>query len=247
MKNLQRYLQDVANARRQELLPYIFHATGAQVQTGPFKGITLIPKYMWGDGDTAAKLMGVYEDELHGFVEQAIKNNPDVVINVGCAEGYYSVGFAKRLPEVKVIAVDIDPRSADIVRDTVAANKLENLEAITHMVNHTWLEQRCQEPVRPLLIFDCEGAELELLDPAKVNSLSKCSIIVECHDCMNPTITPTLLERFNSTHDIQSVSQTYKDSYQFEFLHHLSDCDKWALVHEGRPSTMSWLYMVPRQ
>jgi hypothetical protein len=64
---------------------------------------------------------------------------------------------------------------------------------------------------------------------------------------MGLPITPTLLSRFESTHDIQSVSQTYKDSYQFEFLHHLSDCDKWALVHEGRPSTMSWLYMVPKQ
>jgi hypothetical protein len=84
MKNLQRYLQDVANARRQELLPYMFHVTGAKVQTGPFQGTTLIPRYMWGDGDTAAKLMGVYEDELHGFVEQAIAHKPDVVINVGC-------------------------------------------------------------------------------------------------------------------------------------------------------------------
>jgi hypothetical protein len=247
MRNLQRYLQDVANARRHELLPYIFHVTGAQVQTGPFTGIMLIPRYMWGDGDTAAKLMGVYEDELHDFVEQAIAQEPDLVINVGSAEGYYSVGFARRLPTVKVIAVDIDPRAAGIVRDTATANQLTNLEAITHMVDHAWLEQQCQQPTKPLLIFDCEGAELDLLDPAKVNSLLKCSVMVECHDCMNPVITDTLVSRFQSTHDIQQVSQTYKDSYQFDFLQHLSDCDKWALVHEGRPSTMSWLYMVPKK
>lgn len=247
MKNLQRYLQDIANARRHELLPYVFHATNATVQTGPFKGVMLIPKYMWGDGDTAAKLMGIYEDELHDFVEQAISESPDVVINVGCAEGYYSVGLAKRLPFTPVIAVDIDPRSAAIVQDTAAANQTKNLQAITQMVDHAWLQKHCQDHSHPLLVFDCEGAELELLDPAHVQALSRCSIMVECHDCMNPAITPTLLERFQQTHDIQSVSQTYKDSYQFEFLRHLSDCDKWALVHEGRPSTMSWLYMVPRQ
>lgn len=245
--NLQRYLQDVANARRAELLPYMFHVTQGQVQTGPFKGTTLLPRYMWGDGDTAAKLMGVYEDELHGFVEQAISNQPDAVINVGCAEGYYSVGFARRLPNVKVCAVDIEERATHIVWDTASANELKNLEAITAMVTHEWLESRCSDLTNPLLVFDCEGAELELLDPAKVSSLDHCSIIVECHDCMNPVITPTLIERFKSTHDIQSVSQTYKDSYQFDFLQHLSDCDKWALVHEGRPSTMSWLYMVPRR
>jgi len=247
MRNLQRYLQDVANARRQELLPYMFHVTDAQVQTGPFAGITLIPRYMWGDGDTAAKLMGVYEDELHDFVEQAIKQDPDTVINVGCAEGYYSVGFAKRLPKAKVLAVDIDLRAALIVRDTASANQLTNLEAVTYTVDHSWLEQKCQPTTNPLLVFDCEGAELDLLDPVKVPSLTKCSIMVECHDCMNLPITSTLLSRFGSTHDIQQVSQTYKDSYQFEFLKHLSDCDKWALVHEGRPSTMSWLYMVPKQ
>ena len=42
------------------------------------------------------------------------------------------------------------------------------------------------------------------------------------------------------------INQSTKDAYQFDFLHGLSDCDKWALVHEGRPSTMTWLYMTPR-
>lgn len=246
MKNIQRYLQDVANARRHELLPYIFHVTGAKVQTGPFKDLMLIPRYMWGDGDTAAKLMGVYEDELHDFVEQSISQKPDIVINVGCAEGYYSVGYASRMPNTPVLAVDIEPRSADIVKDTATANQLQNVQAITAMVDTAWLQTECDKHQKPLLVFDCEGAELYLLDPDKVSALTKCSIIVECHDCMDPSITPTLLERFKDTHEIQQVSQTYKDSYQFEFLRHLSDCDKWALVHEGRPSTMSWLYMVPK-
>ena len=246
MKNLQRYLQDVANARRQELLPYMFHVTEAKVQTGPFKGIVLIPQYMWGDGDTAAKLMGVYEDELHDFIEAAIAQQPDIIINVGCAEGYYSIGLASRLPDAKVIAVDVDSRSASIVKDTAQANQLKNLSAITHLVDHQWLEQQCQDKNNPLLVFDCEGAELELLDPTKVAALQKCSVIVECHDCMNPVITKTLVSRFEYTHNIEQVSQTTKDSYQFAFLQHLSDCDKWALVHEGRPSTMSWLYMVPK-
>jgi predicted RNA methylase len=246
MRNLQRYLQDVANARRQELLPYMFHVTGARVQSGPFKGIMIIPQYMWGDGDTAAKLLGVYEDELHNFIESAIAQKPDIVINVGCAEGYYSVGLASRLPATTVIAVDVDGRSANIVKNTAQANQLKNLSAITHLVDHKWLEQQCQDKHNPLLVFDCEGAELELLDSTKITALEKCSLLVECHDCMNPVITKTLVSRFEHTHNIEQVSQTTKDSYQFEFLQNLSDCDKWALVHEGRPSTMSWLYMVPK-
>jgi len=247
MKNLQRYLQDVANARRQELLPFMFAETKGTVQTGPFAGTILLPKYMWGDGDTAAKLLGVYEDELHNFIESAISANPDVVINVGSAEGYYSVGLARRLKPITVLAVDIDPRAAAIVQTTAEANQLDNVIAITQTVDTAWMETHCSQYNQPLVVVDCEGAELDLLNLDQVPSLINCSIIVESHDCINPTITETLNTRFASTHVIQQVSQSSKDPYQFEFLAGLSDCDKWALVHEGRPSTMSWLYMTPLQ
>ena len=246
MKNLQRYLQDAANARRQELLPYVFHVTGARVQTGPFKGTALIPRYMWGDGDTAAKLLGVYEDELHDFIEHAIARQPDVVINIGCAEGYYALGMARRLPAVPVMAVDIDARAAAIVQDTAYANQVSNVRPLTHLVDADWIESQCAAFDRPFLILDCEGAEIDLLNPEQVSDLAKCSILVESHDCINAVITATLTQRFSHTHDVRQVSQTTKDAYQFDFLHGLSDCDKWALVHEGRPSTMTWLYMTPR-
>jgi ribosomal protein L11 methylase PrmA len=247
MKNLQRYLQDVANARRQELLPFVFAHTQGRVQTGPFKGVTLLPQYMWGDGDTAAKLLGVYENELHEFVESAIAAAPDAVINVGCAEGYYSIGLAHRLKTVGVLAIDIDARSAAIVQTTAEANQLNNVAAITQTVDAAWLQSQCSQHRLPFVVMDCEGAELELLSLDQVPALAHSLILVESHDCINPSITSTLIERFGSTHTIQTVSQTVKDAYQFEFLQGLSDCDKWALVHEGRPSTMSWLYMVPVQ
>ena len=247
MQNLQRYLQDVANARRRELLPYVFAQTQGKVQTGPFKGMVIIPRTMWGDGDTAAKLMGVYEDELHGFIEQAVASQPDVVINVGSAEGYYSIGIAGRLPNTPVLAVDIDDRAAQIVNDNAIANGLSNVTAIKQLVDQQWLKNQCNQYKCPLLIFDCEGAELELLDPAVLTELSWCSILVECHDCVTPGITDSLQSRFASTHEISKVAQCTKDPYQFSWCDNLSDCDKWALVHEGRPSTMTWLYMVPNK
>jgi hypothetical protein len=42
------------------------------------------------------------------------------------------------------------------------------------------------------------------------------------------------------------IFQQTKDPYQFAWTRPLSDCDKWALVHEGRPITGSWLWMTPR-
>jgi hypothetical protein len=132
------------------------------------------------------------------------------------------------------------------VRDTAHANQLTNIKPLTHLVDADWIKSQCAAFDRPLLILDCEGAEIDLLDPEQVNDLAKCSILVESHDCINAAITATLTQRFSHTHDVRQISQTTKDAYRFDFLHGLSDCDKWALVHEGRPSTMTWLYMTPR-
>lgn len=247
MQNFERYLHDVANHRRRELIPYVFHSTSGRVQTGPFKNMLISPKSMWGDGDVAGKLLGVYENELHQYIELATQATPDTVINIGSAEGYYSVGMALRLPTVPVTAVDLDPRAAEIVRENAQANQTKNLTAITHQADTKWIELACRDVAKPFLILDCEGAELTLLDPTQAPSLKKSIILVESHDCIIAGITQQLIERFQSTHNITVIDQSAKDPYQFDFLRSVSDCDKWCLVHEGRPSTMQWLFMVPRQ
>src|SRR5271165_2199287 len=96
-------------ARRAELTDYVSGHTGNIVQRGPFAGTAILQEKSWGNaGDLAAKLLGFYEEELHDAVEEAIAGNPDLVLNVGCAEGFYAVGLARRLPESRVIAFDID-------------------------------------------------------------------------------------------------------------------------------------------
>lgn len=244
--SLQRTLQDVAHARRLELIPYVYQCTGGRVQKGPFEGMVITPRVSWGDGDTAAKLLGVYEDELHPWILDAVASKPDLLLNIGCAEGYYAVGICRLLPFVPALAVDINLAAKNAVAENILANVINGLDVLIQNTDCAWLEDRCSLPEKPLIIMDCESAELELLDLNKVPSLSKCRVIVECHDCQIPGITETLIERFRATHRIEQVSQRTKDPYQFDFLHELSDCDKWCLVQEGRPSTMTWLYMIPR-
>lgn len=239
-------LTNAANARRLEILPHLSRLVENKVQTGPFKGMTIVPKASWGDGDTGAKWLGVYEDELHEFIIDAVSRSPDYLVNIGCAEGYYIVGLSRLLPGVTGVAVDLSSNATEITSENAQANNIDTIETVNHAVDTDWLQQRCDQHNHSLLVVDCEGAELELLDPQKVPALSKASIIVECHDCIVPGITETLAKRFTDTHTINVAEQQYKDPYQFEFLKMYSDCDKWALVHEGRPSSMSWLYMVPK-
>jgi DDE superfamily endonuclease len=37
--------------------------------------------------------------------------SPTRALNIGCAEGYYAIGFALRLPQAKVFAAETDPKS----------------------------------------------------------------------------------------------------------------------------------------
>lgn len=244
MNDLQRYLQNVANGRRMELLPTVYHHTQGRVQTGPFQGMAIVPQYMWGDGDTAAKLMGVYEDELHASIESAIAIRPDIVINVGSAEGYYAIG-AKIRTKSETIAVDLERRALDICMANASANNT-NLEKYMSSITSRELQSMISDRERPWLILDCEGYEEELLDLAQCPDLERCWILVETHDVFREGLTDRLCEKFSHSHDITVIFQQTKDPYQFAWTSSLSDCDKWALVHEGRPIAGNWLWMTPR-
>jgi len=247
LKNLQRYLYLVANARRRELLPYIYHSTHGTVQKGTFAGTVIVPRSMWGDGDLAAKLLGVYESELSSCIDDAVDREPDLVVNIGSAEGYYAIGLARCLPKARVLAVDVEPLAAEITAANIEANKVTNVETIIQEVDTAWLQRCLGKNTNALLVMDCEGAELTLLDPKKVRALKQTTMLVECHDCLHANLTEIIAARFDASHEVTTIWQNSQGAYDFEFMRPLSDCDKWCLVHEGRPSAGTWLYMVPKQ
>lgn len=244
MNDLQRYLQNAANGRRMELLPTVYHHTQGRVQTGPFQGMAIVPQYMWGDGDTAAKLMGVYEDELHASIESAIAVDPDIVINVGTAEGYYAIG-AKMRTQAETIAVDLERRALDICMANASANNT-NLEKYLLSITASDMQKMIQDRERPWLILDCEGYEEELLDKEQCPDLSRSWILAETHDVFRAGLTERICQRFSDSHNITVIFQQSKDPYQFAWTAPLSDCDKWALIHEGRPVTSTWVWMSPK-
>jgi hypothetical protein len=94
---------------------------------------------------------------------------------------------------------------------------------------------------RSLLIVDCEGAELELLDQMLLPGLLGCDMIIECHDFVNPDITKILKQRFSESHDIEEVLEGPRDPNRFVTLRSWWAFDRWLAVSEGRPVTMNWL------
>jgi methylase of polypeptide subunit release factors len=70
--------------------------------------------------------LGCHEEELHEVVHQQIARLQALaephIVNLGCAEGYYAVGMARRVPNAKVWIVDKDSKAIDIAHKNAAAN-----------------------------------------------------------------------------------------------------------------------------
>src|SRR5262245_23301735 len=95
---------------------------GLTVSGGPFAGLRypgLEPLSL------GPKLLGLYERELHGAVEDAIRAQPGVIVNVGAADGYYAVGLARRCPDARVVAYEADPAQRALLQRVASANGVQ--------------------------------------------------------------------------------------------------------------------------
>ena len=167
----------------------------AQVAHGPFRGL----RYLRDCAGVSCKVLGTYERELSPLLESLLEVPYDAVLNIGCAEGYYAVGWAYRRGDGEVYAYDIDTSAQRL------AGQLAKLNGVAHRVHvagecdHSELERFRGR--RVLVICDIEGAELGLLDPQKAPALAGYDLLVELHDGAGSTqIKDALDARFGQTH-----------------------------------------------
>src|SRR5258706_1526195 len=216
--------------------------TGMIVQRGPFAGMRMIDGSMRGDGDIAPKLLGTYEQELHPHLERFAKRPYDALIDVGCAEGYYSVGAARLFPGAPVIAYDSDKGALDILLMTAEQNGCTDQIRTGQFCDPATLRAVLRDHPHSLVIVDCEGYEKTLFSDPETNKWAASSdLIIECHDIWDHKITPTITGALAGTHDITVERASGRDPNVFPFLAGLSDLDRWRSVWERRGCLMHWL------
>jgi len=231
--------------RKAELLNVIYDRTGGKVYQGPFKDMTIVRKFSWGDGDTAGKLLGIYEDELHPAITHLTKENDfDVVLNIGCAEGYYGIGLARNLPKSLCALFDINPDAINIARENAKVNGVNNVQFNTDCSVEN-IRSYLAKAKRPFIVMDVEGHENVLLDLNLIPELNRSTVIVESHDCVSSGTTDRIVDRLKETHDVYTIPQGAKNPY-IDILFDLCDSDKMLLCCESRPSTMTWIVLVPK-
>lgn len=194
------------------------------------------------------KILGCYEQELHTAVEAAIHNQPDVILNIGCAEGYYAVGLAMRLPKARCIAFDCVAEEQQRCLETASGNGVAARLEARGLATNDALNEFLDTADRPLVLCDCEGCEADLLDPALSRGMGRADIIVELHDRPGTSSIRAALEsRFASSHSITIVRSGARNPAEFEFLRPLNQFLQLLAVCEFRDWSMEWLVMSPRR
>jgi len=101
-----------------------------------------------------------------------------------------------------------------------------------------------------LVIMDAEGAEEELLDPAKVPASRHAHIVVEVHDFTGSGLGAGLVARFAGSHAITEITTRIRRLEDFEhprsiWLRRYLLPSLQAFASECRPGLMQWLVMEP--
>lgn len=218
------------------------------VLSGPFAGM----RYAMPTGERVGYpyLIGSHECELSPIVEQLCRTPLDTVVNVGAAEGYFAVGFARRNSTCKVLAFEMDPQVQQRTIEMARINAVHDRVRVLGLCDAPALAQSLADSGSTLVVMDIEGTEAVLLDPFVVPRLKEAHILVELHDFVYRGMGDLIRQRFAPTHDITEIWS--RDRIPADFPPVLSAWQTRLLqrsllriMHEGRCGKMRWFYLRP--
>ena len=214
---------------------------GTVVMQGPLAGMDFLPQS--AEGCHIAKLLGCYEQPLQPFIEEAINFAYSTILNIGCAEGYYAVGMARRMPNTQVLAFDLNPKAQEVCATLAQKNGVSDRIKVGALFKPE--DFKAYESQKVLVLCDIEGAEKDLLNPEVAPALKGMNLIVESHECLIPGITQTLIDRFMDTHQITLIQDNGQRQLQNapQWFNNLAHLDQLLATWEWRSGATPWLVM----
>jgi hypothetical protein len=219
------------------------------ILNGPFKGMKY-PSIDITELTLAPKISGSYEKHLNPLIDQMLHTAYNNIIDVGCAEGYYAVGFAKNIPGAIVHCFDVNEYDLQFCKKMADLNHVSNLTYNNFCSPQTLIGFNYGE--RSLVFCDCEGYELELFSEDAVKALNHTDVLVEMHDVINPVISETLIKRFAATHDMQLINNSNQEYSNLTGMDNLTPAEKAFAVYEHRGGLyqnifMEWAFFTPKK
>lgn len=212
------------------------------VRHGPFKGMRYPSLESFGSS-LFPKLLGSYESELAPTIREILRTPYTAIVDIGCAEGYYAVGLGMHFKNAGLHAFDIDERALEMCQRMAKINEV-NLTTSGFCDGKALTSLNLGK--RALIICDCEGYEVELIDQPLAQQLKDHDFLVETHDFLDIEITKKITDAIKGTHDfrlIESIDDIIKSyTYDFPELEPFSLSERKRILGEGRPHIMRWIF-----
>ncbi|WP_197528874.1 methyltransferase [Aeoliella mucimassa] len=196
------------------------------------------------------KLLGSYERELEPLIAKLCTQPYTEIVDIGCAEGYYAVGLAMRIPTARVFAFDTNSDATQLCKAMAAANGVGKRVEIGEFCDGETL-RTLPYSGRALIVCDCEGYEKQLFDEPTVRAMAPHDLLIETHDFIDIEISTTLQRMFEPSHHVQcftSIDDIQKAKYyDYPEIADMSLEHRRQVVRENRPAAMEWLYLTPKQ
>ena len=218
------------------------------VASGPFKGLKYSSLDSYGSS-LLPKLLGTYERELSEVINVICNKKYSSIVDIGCAEGYYANGFAKKM-QIPVFAFDISSTARNLCKELSVINKT-NLK----IGGFCDLNTLCSLDLgkKSLIMMDCEGYELNLLDNNFVKKLGSHDLLIELHNNVNIEISQKVIGILSETHLIQEINSVddIQKAYTYKIkeipeLDFVSLNEKLKCFAEYRSSIMTWIYATTK-
>lgn len=218
------------------------------VKNGPFKGLKYPSNESFGSS-LYPKLLGSYENEINEILADICNTPYSDVLDIGCAEGYYAIGLALKMPNSIIHAYDVDSYAISL------CTKMGDYNGVSsRLKTHSFCSEETLRNFkfngRGLIVCDCEGYEKKLFTKDSVKNLGNCDILIETHDLYDLTISYYLENLFSKSHSltvIKSIDDLQKlKLYQFPEIEQLDMQSKLLLMQEERGGIMEWHYYKAR-
>lgn len=215
------------------------------VLRGVFEGMRYSQAVACGSTLTP-KLLGCYEAELTGVIEQICALPVAHVYDIGCAEGYYAVGLAMRMKGACVHSFDTDAEARSACVQLASFNHVSEKVIVSGAVSRDdlllWEDGS-------LILSDCEGYESVLFDEEIARKHSRSWFLIEVHDTVNPELSVRLRRVFEKTHAITVITSLgdlkKADSYKMPELRDMPRGERFLYLKEDRPRLMDWFWCCP--
>ena len=234
--------------KRKSLSSELSESMKHTVKYGAFKGLKFTSENWWGGSDRAGMLLGIYEKEILDSV-MSVPKKWNIFIDLGAADGYYSIGTLISGRFKKSYSFEISPKGQEVIKKNAILNNVSKKIEIFGEATINFYDQIPKKDLsQSVILIDIEGAEFNLLNKKVFENLKNSIIFIEIHEWFFKDGEKRLKQLMNDAKPFFKASElttTSRDLSIFPELSNLNDSERWLIASEGRGRLMTWIRLDP--